>query len=183
LTVRRQLTIAAGTLAAVVALLFAGKRILGNELSSVGLGAEAPDFSALTLDSVPHVKTLGDYRGSVVMINIWATWCGPCRVEMPSIEQLHKTYAAKGLKILAVSIDEPGAEAQIRDFVKQYGLTFQILYDSRGEITEKYQIAGYPETIIIGRDGVIRKKRMGASDWNSPENRGLVERLLADRAE
>lgn len=183
MTERRKLVIAAGAVVVAVVLLFAGKRILGNELSTVGVGDEAPDFSAVTVDSVPGVKTLADYRGAVVMINIWATWCKPCRLEMPTIEQLHRTYAAKGLKILAVSVDDPGAEAQIRDFVKQYGLTFQILYDPKGEISETYHTAGYPETIIIGRDGVIRKKLMGATDWNSPENRGLVERLLAAKAE
>ena len=183
MTGRRQLAIAVGAIAAVVALLLAGKRILGNELSTVGVGVEAPDFSAVTLDSVPRAKSLRDYRGEVVMINIWATWCRPCRAEMPTIEQLHRTYGSKGLRVLAVSVDEPGAESQIRDFVKELGLTFQILYDSRGEISDRYQTEGYPETIIIGRDGIVRKKLMGATDWNSAENRGLVARLLADRAE
>jgi peroxiredoxin len=170
----------------VVALLFAGKRILGNELSPLGVGVEAPNFSALTLDSVPASKSLAEYRGNVIMINIWATWCLPCRVEMPSIEQLHRTLGPKGLKVLGVSVDDPGTEAQIRDFVKQYGLTFEILHDPKGQegdVSKDYQTTGYPETVIIGRDGIIRKKLIGASDWNSPENRGLVERLLAEKAD
>lgn len=183
MTWRRRLAIVVGVVAAIVALIYAGKRILGNDLSTVGVGDHAPNFHAVTVDSVPQVKTLENYRGEVVMINIWATWCKPCRVEMPTIEQLHKAYAPKGLKILAVSVDEPGAEANIRDFVKQYGLTFQILYDSKAAIAEAYHTVGYPETIIIGRDGIIRKELMGATDWNSPENRGLVERLLAAKAE
>ncbi len=105
---------------------------------------------------------------------------------MPSIEQLHRTLASKGLKILAVSVDDPGTEKQIRDFVKLYGLTFDILHDPKGQegdVSRIYQTTGYPETVIIGRDGIIRKKLIGASDWNSPENRGLVERLLAEKAE
>jgi cytochrome c biogenesis protein CcmG/thiol:disulfide interchange protein DsbE len=183
MTWRRQLAVVLGVLAIVAALLWSGRKMLGNEISPIGVGVEAPDFTAVTLDSVPRMRTLADYRGNVLLINIWATWCGPCRIEMPSIEQLHRTYGPKGLKIVAVSIDDPGMQAQIRDFVKQYGLTFQILYDPSGEISRKYQTTGYPQTVIIGRDGLIRKKLIGASDWNSAENRGLVERLLAEKPE
>lgn len=182
---RRQLAVAAGVLAVLVVLLLAGKRILGDELSPLGVGVEAPDFAAVTLDSVPREQSLADYRGNVVMVNIWATWCLPCRDEMPSIEWLHKTYGPRGLKILAVSVDDPHKEALIRDFVKQYGLTFQILHDPRGqegEISRSYQTTGYPKTVIIGRDGIIRKMLIGATDWNSPDNRALVERLLAEKA-
>jgi peroxiredoxin len=180
---RRQLAVVLAGVAVVIALLYAGKRILGNELSPLGVGVEAPAFTATTVDSVPRAVSLADYRGNVIMINIWATWCAPCRVEMPSIEKLHRTYGSKGLKILAVSVDDPGTEPLIRDFVKQYGLTFQILHDPKADISLSYQTTGYPETVIIGRDGVIRKKLMGATDWNSPENRALVERLLAEKAD
>jgi peroxiredoxin len=180
---RRQLAVVLAGVAVVIALLYAGKRILGNELSPLGVGVEAPAFTATTVDSVPRAVSLADYPGNVIMINIWATWCAPCRVEMPSIEKLHRTYGSKGLKILAVSVDDPGTEPLIRDFVKQYGLTFQILHDPKADISLSYQTTGYPETVIIGRDGVIRKKLMGATDWNSPENRALVERLLAEKAD
>jgi cytochrome c biogenesis protein CcmG, thiol:disulfide interchange protein DsbE len=186
MTGRGQLAIAVGAVGVVLALLIAGRRILGNELSPLGVGVQAPNFTALTLDSVPQSKSLDAYRGEVIMVNIWATWCAPCRVEMPSIEQLHRRLAPQGLKVVAVSVDDPGTDEQIRDFVKQYGLTFEILHDPRGqegEVSRIYQTTGYPETVIIGRDGIIRKKLIGATDWNSPENRGLVERLLAEKAE
>jgi thiol-disulfide isomerase/thioredoxin len=185
MTGRGQFAIAVGVVGVVLALLLAGKRILGNELSPLGVGVEAPNFTALTLDSVPQRKSLDAYRGNVIMINIWATWCLPCRVEMPSIEQLHRRLGPQGLKVVAVSVDDPGTEEQIRDFARQYRLTFEILHDPRGqegEVSRIYQTTGYPETVIIGRDGIIRKKVIGASDWNSPENRGLVERLLAEKA-
>jgi cytochrome c biogenesis protein CcmG, thiol:disulfide interchange protein DsbE len=133
------------------------------------------------LDSVPKQKTLADYRGKVLMINVWATWCLPCRVEMPSIEALNKEYAQKGLKIVAVSIDDPGTDSTIRAFVKQYGLTFEVLHDPQGKISEAYDITGYPETFIVGKDGVIRRKLMSATNWNAPEARALVDRLLAER--
>ena len=186
MTGRRQLAVVIGVIGIVLAVLVAGKMFLGDELSPLGVGSEAPNFTALTLDSLPTQKSLDEYRGNVIMVNIWATWCLPCRVEMPSIERLHQTLGPKGLRVIGVSVDDPGDEQKVRDFVKQYALTFQILKDPKGqegEVSREYQTTGYPETVIIGRDGVIRKKLIGATDWNSPLNRGLVERLLAEKAE
>jgi len=183
MTGRQQLAIGLVVLGVVSAVAYGATRYLRKELFPVELGTKAPDFKAFTLDSVPREKRLADYRGKVLMINVWATWCLPCRVEMPSIEALNKTYASKGLKILAVSIDDPGTDATIRAFVKQYGLTFEVLHDPKGKISDLYDITGYPETFIIGKDGVIRKKLMSATDWNSPEARALVDRLLAEQAD
>jgi peroxiredoxin len=183
MTGRKQLAIGALVLAVTCGIAYGATRYLRHELFPVELGTKAPNFTALTLDSIPKEKTLADYRGQVVMINVWATWCLPCRVEMPSIEALHKTYGPKGLKIVAVSIDDPGTDPGIRAFAKQYGLTFEILHDPKGEITDLYDITGYPETFIVGKDGLIRKKLMSATDWNSPEARALVDRLLTERTE
>jgi peroxiredoxin len=183
MTGRKQLAIGALVVGLVCAVAYGATRYLRKELFPVELGSKAPDFKALTLDSIPREKSLADYRGQVVMINVWATWCLPCRVEMPSIEALHKAYGPKGLKIVAVSIDDPGTDQAIRAFAKEYGLTFEILHDPKGEITDLYDIDGYPETFIVGRDGVIRKKLMSATDWNSPEARSLVDRLLTERTE
>ena len=182
MTRKRQVIAVAGVLAATILLLFAIDRAFHNEMFPVAVGSRAPAFSAVTLDPVPQTRSLDDYRGQVVLLNVWATWCLPCRVEMPSIEKLHQSYASKGLKIVAVSIDDPGTEAQIREFVKSFGLTFQILHDPKNVISGDYQVGGYPETFVVGRDGVIRKKVMEATDWNSPENRALIERLLAEKA-
>jgi cytochrome c biogenesis protein CcmG, thiol:disulfide interchange protein DsbE len=181
MTVRKQLAIASVVLALVAAIAYGATHYLRKELFPVELGSKAPDFKAFTLDSIPRAKELADYRGKVLMINVWATWCLPCRVEMPSIEALNKDYASKGLKIVAVSIDDPGTDASIRAFAKQYGLTFEILHDPQGRISDLYDVTGYPETFIIGKDGVIRKKLMSATDWNSPEARALVDRLLVER--
>ena len=154
-----------------------------KEFFPVEVGSEAPDFTAVTLDTIPRTKSLDDYRGHVLLINVWATWCAPCRVEMPSIEALHRSFAPKGLKVVAISIDDPGTEPIIRRFVEEYGLTFEILHDPQQKISQAYDITGYPETFVIGRDGVIRTKLMSATDWNSPEHRALVERLLAERVQ
>jgi Peroxiredoxin len=183
MTGKQQLAVAAVVLGVVGAVAWSATHYLRHELFPVELGSKAPDFTAYTLDSTPKPKRLADYRGQVLMINVWATWCLPCRVEMPSIEALHKAYGPKGLKIVAVSIDDPGTDAGIRAFAKQYGLTFEILHDPKGAITDLYDITGYPETFIIGRDGVIRKKLMSATDWNSPDARALVDRLLVEPTE
>ncbi len=183
MTVRKQLAIGCVVLAIVAGIAYGATKYLRKELFPVELGTKAPDFKALTLDSIPREKRLADYRDQVLMINVWATWCLPCRVEMPSIEALNKAYASKGLKIVAVSIDDPGTDATIRAFVKQYGLTFEVLHDAQGRISDQYDITGYPETFIVGKDGIIRKKLMSATDWNSPDARALVERLLSEESE
>lgn len=167
--------------AAIVAGFF-GVRALRYDLDTVSVGARAPQFAAVTLDSAARVKTLSDYRGDVVLLNIWATWCAPCRVEMPSIQNLHAEYAPRGLKVVAVSIDAGGTEEQIRAFTDSLGLTFEILHDPAGAIKQSYRTTGVPETVIIGRDGIIRKRVVGAIHWDSPANRALVEQLLAKPA-
>lgn len=181
MTGRTQLAVVGGAVVLVIGLLFAGTRLLQNQLFIIEPGSKAPSFEAESLDTPPRTRSLDEYRGKVVLLNIWATWCEPCRVEMPSIEALHKTLGPKGLQVIAVSVDEPGFETQVRDFVKQYGLTFQVLYDpDTAGIRKRYQTTGYPETFIIGKDGLIRRKLIGATDWNSKANRALIEHLLAE---
>jgi thiol-disulfide isomerase/thioredoxin len=182
---RKRIAIGLVVVALVIAVAAGMKSGLTMEFKPVGVGVDAPDFSVVTLDSVPRKKTLDDYKGQVLLINLWATWCGPCRVEMPSIESLHRDYGAKGLRIIAISVDDPGTDAEIRSFVKEYGITFEVLHDTggqEGKVSRDYQTSGYPETLIIGRDGIIRKKLLGAHNWNSPENRALIDRLLAEKS-
>ena len=182
MTIRQQWLVVLGVVALLGGGLVAASRYMGDELFPLSVGSPAPDFRAATLDgaSPGRTKTLADYRGQVVLLNVWATWCGPCRVEMPSIEALHRAYGADGLHIVAVSIDDAGQEKAVRDFARELGLTFEILHDPTGDIQKSYQTTGVPETFVIGPDGVIRKKIIGAADWNSPANRALVAQLLAD---
>lgn len=182
MTVKQQWSIVALVVLVLGGGLFAATRILGDELFPVSVGSRAPNFRAQSLDSAQVQRTLADYRGQVVLLNVWATWCAPCRVEMPSIEELQRAMGPKGLKIVAVSIDQPGQEQTIRDFVREYGLTFDILHDGSGEINKQYQTTGVPETFVIGRDGTIRKKEIGPRNWNSEANQTLFTQLLAERA-
>ena len=178
MTVKQQWGVVAGVVALLALGLFVATRTLGDELFPVSVGSEAPDFSARTLDAEPRTKTLADYRGQVVLLNVWATWCAPCRVEMPGMQALHEAYAPHGLKVVAVSIDDAGTEESIRKFAQAFGLTFEILHDAPGAIQRAYQTTGVPETFVIGADGVIRKKVIGAVDWNSPANRALIAQLV-----
>ena len=180
MTIRQQWTVVGLFVLVATGGLFAATRFLGDELFPVSVGSRAPDFHARTMDSTARDVTLDDYRGQVVLLNIWATWCGPCRIEMPSIEALHRDMGPKGLRIVAVSVDDPGQEARIHAFARQFGLTFRILYDPSGRIRQIYQTTGVPETFVIGRDGVIRKKVIGAVRWDSDANRALVSQLLAE---
>jgi thiol-disulfide isomerase/thioredoxin len=146
--------------------------------SPVSPGSLAPDFRAVTLDAHPVPRGVADYRGQVVLLNLWATWCGPCEWEMPAIEALHRDFAPAGLKVVAVAVDDPGFEQRVRDFVARKSLTFEILSEGSGKIEADYEARGIPATYLIGRDGVIRKRVAGASDWNSAANRALVAQLL-----
>ena len=170
---------------AIIALLGGGLAVatltMGDELFPVGPGMKAPAFQAVTLEEVPEERALADYRGNVVLLNIWATWCGPCEAEMPSMELLHRAYSDSGLRIVAVSVDEPGSEQVIRDFAARHDLTFDILHDPAKTITRTYRTTGYPESFVIGRDGVIRRKTY-YQDWNTPANRALISQLIREPA-
>jgi peroxiredoxin len=139
-------------------------------------GHLAPDFTLKTLEG--HTVRLSELRGQkVVLINFWATWCPPCRIEMPAMQQIYSEYKAKGLEILAVNI-ESDAQEEIRDFVKELRLTFPILLDPDMKITRNFRLIGLPVSILIDRQGVIRAKIVGYHDWTTKASRMQVERLL-----
>lgn len=174
-----------GVLVALVSLgLYTAKDQLATELFPVKIGNSAPNFRANAMTPDGAVKTLADYKGDVVLLNIWATWCGPCRVEMPEIERLHQAMAPKGLKVVAVSVDIDGMEKAINEFVREMGLSFEVLHNPSGDIQRIYQTTGVPETFIIGRDGKIRRRVIGApfgaQAWDQPASVAYIERLLAE---
>ena len=177
MTARRQWQIVLGVVAVLALGLWTATRLLSDELFHVEIGSRAPQFTARTLDAKPVPRTLADYQGRVVLLNVWATWCPPCREEMPSIQALHRDFAPRGFKVVAVSIDDEASTGKVRDFVREFGLTFDVLQNPSGDIQRIYATTGVPENFVIGADGVVRKKAY-AQDWNSPENRALIARLL-----
>jgi cytochrome c biogenesis protein CcmG/thiol:disulfide interchange protein DsbE len=177
MTGRQQWSVVGAVVAVMATGLLAASHYMKDELFPVTIGSTAPDFRAKVLKENRY-KTLADYKGQVVLLNVWATWCPPCQAEMPSLQRLYQAYGDKGLKLVAVSIDDYVTEDSIRAFAKNFGITFEILHDSTHAIERLYQTTGYPESFVIGREGTIRKKWIGPDDWSSQGNRALVAQLL-----
>ena len=143
----------------------------------VTINAPAPAFRLIDLEGRAH--SLPDYQGKVVFLNFWATWCGPCKVEMPAMEALYQDFQSQGLAILAVSIDQQGA-AVTQPFKEAMGLSFTILHDSDHRVGLIYGARTLPMTYVIDRKGIIRQRVFGARDWNSEEARALMSKLLQE---
>ena len=136
------------------------------------IGDTAPDF---TLQDSDRKITLSDFRGQVVVLNIWASWCPPCVEETPALIAMQQRLKDKGVTIVAVSIDED-ADAYHR-FIKDHGINFLTVRDPDRKTANLYGTFGWPETYIIDRKGVIRRKFIGAADWTSPEILGFLTNL------
>jgi peroxiredoxin len=139
------------------------------------VGAAALDFGLLSLRG--DTVKLSDYRGKAVFLNIWATWCPPCREEMPAMESLHQRLKGREFKMLAVSIDREG-EKVIRPFVAKYGLTFPVLLDPDSKTYRLYGLTGIPETFLIDKNGVILYKIIGPENWMGKEWLDYFDRIL-----
>lgn len=156
-----------------------------DRFSSVTAGSQAPAFAAVDLDGTP--VSLADLEGKVVLLNVWATWCPPCRFEMPSMQRLHESIDDEDFVVLAVSVDagQPGEQdssgriaGDVRSYVEENGYTFTVWHDPPGAIQGTYQTTGVPESFVIGRDGLIYKKVAGPTEWDSPEYQEMIRRLL-----
>lgn len=145
------------------------------ERGVVQVGDEAPNFALRDLTG--KMMNLSQFRGKIVLLNFWATWCGPCRIEMPAMEQLYQTFPRREFEILAVSTDAQGA-AVTRPFQQQMGLTFPILHDSEFRTGLTYGARTLPITFMLDRQGIVRQKIFGARDWASPEARELIHELM-----
>ncbi len=176
MTRQRQWVAVLATVASIGFALVLAARLLGREILEPN--HPAPAFQALRLDGT--VAGLADYRGKVILLNVWATWCGPCRAEMPSMERLQQRFANSDFQVVAVSVDQERS-AVVRQFAQELNLTFDILHDPTGEIQAVYRTSGVPESWVIDRDGTITKKVIGATEWDSPANIALVQALLDAR--
>ncbi len=134
----------------------------GIDLGSAGdsraeVGGQAPDFTLLDLNGMP--VSLSSLRGKTVLINFWATWCAPCRQEMPDINEAFLRRQEAGFAVLAVNLKE--GPNQAKAFADKYGLAFTVLLDSKGDVAQAYQLTGVPESWIVGSDGVLKERRIG----------------------
>ncbi|MBI3807898.1 MAG: TlpA family protein disulfide reductase [Nitrospirae bacterium] len=143
--------------------------------SGVKLGEPAPNFQLRDMEG--HLVALSDLRGKVVMVNFWATWCGPCRVEMPAMEVLYQAFSRKDFEILAVSTDAEGVSVT-RPFQQKNRLTFPILHDPDYLVGLTYGARSLPMTFMVDRQGVVRHQIFGARDWGAAEAHQLVQMLM-----
>ena len=139
------------------------------------VGYLAPDFSLRNLKG--NYESLDSFRGQVVVLNFWATWCAPCRVEMPSFEKLYRRYRSEGVAVLAVTLDK-NAGPKIKSFVDEYELSFPILLDEEGEVERLYPSMTIPFTYVIDREGRVVARVDGAKNWESNETFEAIEYLL-----
>lgn len=173
-----------GALLVVLVLLVAAGWVIRDRFMPVEVGTAAPDFAAMDLQGDP--VRFADLRGQVVLLNVWATWCPPCRDEMPSMQRLHERFKDVGLRVVAVSVDrgvgvldesgKPGGD--VRAFASELGLTFDVWLDPSGQIQRQYRVPALPESFIVDRDGMIVSKAIGAEEWDSEANLELFGRLL-----
>ncbi len=150
--------------------------LLFAESKAVGLPKQmklfkAPDFSLKNEDG--KIYKLSDYKGKLVIINFWATWCPPCRYEMPAMERAWKKLKGKGVVLLAINVGEDANT--IFEFAAKYPMTFPVLLDRNAEVVKKYKVTGLPTTYIISPEGIVIHRAMGGRMWDHPK---LVGKLL-----
>lgn len=139
------------------------------------IGRPAPDFTLPKLDGTK--VSLSQYRGQVVLVNFWATWCPYCRQEMPSMARLNEVFGSSKFVLLAINVEQNGAQT-VPSFLKTHPYTFPILLDSQGKVQHSYGVYSFPETFIVGKNGVIVNKVVGAVDWSDPRMLSYIKHLL-----
>ena len=144
------------------------------------IGKPAPDYRAVSLtgDSV----SLADARGRVVLLNVWATWCHPCREEIPVLQALHEQHASRGLELVGVSVDARGEEDTIREFANDFRMTYPVWLDPDERVQSTFLAIGVPATFLIDRDGVLRWRHVGPVRPNDPTLARELDRALGSDA-
>lgn len=138
-------------------------------------GSIAPDFLLKDLKGIE--KSLP--KGQVVLLNFWATWCPPCRKEMPSMVSLYQKLKDHGLKIVAVSVDR--SLDDLTGFVREYSIPFEVLHDAKTEVSHRYGVYRYPETFLIDRSGKVHSHLVGAVDWMDPKVYQVIQAMLIEK--
>ncbi len=163
---------------AVVGVLFFIGQDSGQRTKIVGEGDRAPEFSLPSLAGKP--VSLSSYRGKVVMVHFWATWCPPCVEEIPTLERLYRAYFGKDLEILAVSVDEGGAGA-VEQFMRKNRFALPVLLNPDRSTAKAYGTFKFPETYLVDREGIVRRKVIGAADWMSPEAHEIIQAMVGTK--
>ena len=160
---------------AVIGILFFYGQNSGQRVKIIREGDRAPEFSLPALEG--KAISLSSYRGKVVMVHFWATWCPPCVEELPALERLYRAYFGKDLEVLAVSVDEGGAGA-VGQFMRKNGFALPVLLNPDQSVSRQYGTFKFPETYLVDREGIVRRKIIGAADWTSPEAQKFVQAMV-----
>ena len=159
---------------AVAYMVSTSSRTPGEVVQPVVAGNLAPDFQLE--DTNGSQVSLSDLRGKVVLVNFWATWCPPCIEEMPSMETLSKAMAGYDFVMLAINAEENGRSA-VAGFLKKTPYTFPILYDDKGVVQKRYGVFKFPESFVVGKDGIVAEKVIGPLDWSNPNTIAYMKDL------
>jgi len=154
--------------------------VSGEAPPPVDRGSPAPAFELPRVGDDGTVS-LASLRGKVVLLNFWATWCKPCEDELPAMERLHRTLAGTDFALVGISVDADAAP--VREFRDRIGLGFTLLLDSDQRVARSYQTFRFPETLLIGRDGVILERYVGSKEWDSPAYVERIRRVLETPAD
>ena len=171
---KNALIVVVAMLAVVGGLFFFGKNS-GQRTRIIREGDVAPAFRLASLDG--RTVDLASYRGKVVMVHFWATWCPPCVEELPTLERLHRAYFGKDLEVLAVSVDEGGAGA-VTQFMQKNRFALPVLLNPDQSVSRAYGTFKFPETYLVDREGIVRRKIIGAIDWMQPAALQFVQAML-----
>ena len=147
-----------------------------DQAAVVDIGAPVPVYRAASMsgDSV----SLADQRGKVVLLNVWATWCHPCREEIPELRAIHDTYRSRGLELIGVSVDAQGNEDGIRAFMKEFQMTYPVWHDPDERVSTRFLIVGVPATFLIDRAGILRWRKTGPIHPGDTSLTNAIERAL-----
>jgi len=141
-------------------------------------GQPAPEFSAPDLDG--DTVSLASLRDDIVLLNLWATWCPPCRIEMPHLQALHEELGDRGLRVVGVSVDSEGSFGTVVRFLDDLGIDFLILRDPAERVPHLYRTIGLPLTVLIDREGIVRWRHSGPLTADDPRLRAALDELLSD---
>jgi peroxiredoxin len=142
----------------------------------VAVGAPAPAYAAVSLDG--DSVSLAAQRGKVVLLNVWATWCHPCRDEIPELRQIHARYRERGLELIGVSVDTDGSDDAIRDFMREFQMAYPVWRDPAERVSAQFLVLGVPATFLIDRQGVLRWRKTGPILPNDTSLTAAIERAM-----
>ena len=162
---------------ALTAWLVAAACASGERVGPPTIGEPAQEYEAATLDG--RSVTLESLQGQVVLLNLWATWCTPCRMETPYLQSVYEEHKDRGFEIVGISMDTGDAAADVEMFVDEYDVTYTILHDPRMRGMELYQVLGLPATFLIDREGILRWMRYGPIPEDDPEFLAALEDVLS----